>query len=368
MKRLNVPCDSGGYLIFSDQNILCGKLEDLALGERIYYFPLHHNTSIILHKNPLFSLNYKLVDYCYNVTLTAHNSSMLLEPKYDLECFFKIHLPYGNQIELNLFTNFYTKSPINGSILEKSKLTIAADDIDYEYIDLTSTQYITNDDICTGINVRIDDLNAKNWTHCIRGDSLAKKFTFKSVGNSILVHISKIVYDNAMIIDSETDLYDGPPSIYLEYNALPIPEIVSQCAFGWIAIHQFCITAIETALPWKQAESECEKYGGHLASIKSEREQKLIDTLLMNRLVLFYSFSFPFCCEYLMMMELSFCSLPVLALKIALLIGSVHRMKYLKVIFVGQTDFHIHFRIGFQVGWNTITIINNQTMMVRLIH
>lgn len=294
MTRLNVPCDSGGYIIFSDQNVLCGKLEDLAMNERIYYYASHRNTSVVLHKNPLFSLNYKLVDYCYNVTLTSRNDSILLEPKYDLECFFKIHLPYGNQIELDLLTNYYTKLNAGdggGGVIErKSDPTISVDDIDYEYVDLTAPQYLTNRGRCTGISVRIDDPNAnKNWTHCIRGEDDAKKISFKSAGNSIFVYVTKTIRTSDAVdeLDMHVDGHNANrmPSIYFEYNAATIPEIVSQCAFGWIAVHQFCITAMETALPWHQAEDECKGHGGHLASIKSEREQKLIDTLLMNRYV-----------------------------------------------------------------------------------
>lgn len=293
MTRLNVPCDSGGYLIFSDQNVLCGKLEDLAMNERIYYYASHLNTSVILHKNPLFSLNYKLVDYCHNVTLTARNDSILLEPKYDLECAFKIHLPYGNQIELDLLTNYYTNS--NGAVKRKSGPLISVDDIDYEYVDLTTPQYLTSSGRCSGILVRINDPNAaKNWSHCVQGGSDAKKISFKSTGNLLFVYVTNTIFasgagnsEDVSEFDTQTDSLDvnRMPSIYFEYNAVTIPEIVSQCAFGWIAVHQFCITAIETALPWRQAEDECKKRGGHLASIKSEREQKLIDTLLMNRYV-----------------------------------------------------------------------------------
>lgn len=343
IKRLNIPCDSGSFIRLSGHNRLCGKLEDILSNERVYYFPLQQNMSIYLEKNPLFSINFKLVDYCYNVTMTERNSSFLLEPKLDLECYFLVHLPYGNRIELNIIQNLFTKSMGNDSIIRrrvtKTMTTLASsgttattaavaasslmenkaaaavaddaaaaindidtDDVDYEYVDLMLSQLIENVNFCTGIAISISDANDEKWTHCINDDSPARRFQFKSTGNSMLIHVTRIHYD----ADSGggggsgigTDGYDGVfvgtsksntasseniPSIYIEYTALPIPEIVSQCAFGWIAVNQFCISAIEMPLPWKQAEAHCKSLGGHLASIKSEREQRLIDTLLMNR-------------------------------------------------------------------------------------
>lgn len=291
IKRLNVPCDSGRFITLSGHNRLCGKLEDITPNERVYYFPLQQNMSIHLERNPIFSLNFKLVDYCYNVTMATRNHSFLLEPKRDLECYFLVHLPYGNRIELNLIQNLFTKNVSNDSIVMRPNAPndLNLDEIDYEYVDLMLSQYIENINFCTGIAISISDANDEKWSHCINDDSPARKFSFKSTGNSMLIHVNRIYRDDSIIIGDgiskptfANSLY-GQPSVYIEYTALPIPEIVSQCAFGWIAVNQFCITAIEFALPWKHAESHCESLGGHLASIKSEREQKLIDTLLMNR-------------------------------------------------------------------------------------
>lgn len=237
--------------------------------------------------------------------MTTRNNSFLLEPNHDLECYFLIHLPYGNQIELNLFQNFYTKSMNNGSIVERRRLnqdkhTSIIDDIDYEYVDLMLSQYVENVNFCLGIAISISDANDRKWSHCINSDSQAKKISFRSSGNSMLIHVARIYYSGAVGNSTNIDaresvirddinnrnmansLYDTP-SLYIEYTALPVFEIVSQCAFGWIAVNQFCISAIELTLTWKEAESHCQTLGGHLASIKSEREQKIIDTLLMNR-------------------------------------------------------------------------------------
>lgn len=293
-----------------------------------------------LHKNPLFSLTFKLVDYCYNMTLIERNSSILLEPKDVLECYFKIHLPYGNQIELNLYVNLYTKAyNDNGQMTMYSKAddTIVEDGswthIDYDLIDLNTSQIVaaatkkkpakstgagagaasasilsttatTNSRYdCLGIFIQVHDIDTTSWRYCVHGNTMAKRFMLKSSGNSMIVRISKEAFDQHGADNDGSDGYFynrdghsdnhrninkalGKPSVYMEYRALPIAEIVSQCAFGWVAVHQFCITAIENALPWTLAEGECKKLGGHLASIKSEREQRTIDALLLNRYVL----------------------------------------------------------------------------------
>lgn len=299
LTRLNVPCDNGGYIIFTDQSYLCGKLEDLSNNERTYYFPFHQDTNVVLHKSPLFSLTFKLVDYCYNMTLIERNNSILLEPKDALECYFKIHLPYGNQIELNLFVNSYTKTANGDEIVAKHRVagdlaaggksdSVAA--VDSEYVDLNASEFVAKagryGGDCRGIAVQIEDNEMKSWTNCVYGNSPAKRFTFRSTRSSLVIRVSRRSFgaDDFGRGHLDEDLKEmGTPSLYLEYNALPIADIVSQCAFGWVAVHQFCITAVENALPWSLAEAECKKLGGHLASIKSEREQKIIDSLLFNR-------------------------------------------------------------------------------------
>lgn len=267
------------------------------------------------------------------MTLIEQNNSILLEPKDVLECYFKIHLPYGNQIELNLYVNLYTKAyNDNGQMIMYSK----ADDkmvedgswtnIDYELIDLNASQIVAATTMktmkksaltaglsstninrygydCQGIFVQVLDIDTKSWRYCVYGNTVAKRFMLKSTGNSVIVRISRETFlDRQGANNDGSDGYFyrrdepienhrninkalGKPSVFMEYRALPIAEIVSQCAFGWVAVHQFCITAIENALPWTIAEGECKKLGGHLASIKSEREQRTIDALLLNRYV-----------------------------------------------------------------------------------
>lgn len=73
-------------------------------------------------------------------------------------------------------------------------------------------------------------------------------------------------------------------ALRMSYRAEPIESVVGVCEFGWVVLRQFCITALEgVKLPWTQAEVECSRKGGHLASIRSEQDQKILDNLLVNR-------------------------------------------------------------------------------------
>lgn len=288
--------------MLGDQGKLCGKLEDIPSNDRIQYFVSYANASIHLERDPIFSVNYKLVDYCYNVTMTTHNSSIRLQPLHDLECYFKIHLPYGNRIELNVYQNVHK---IRGSMTsnghhedddddndndnddDETRAMPLNDSIESETVDLMSGQYIESVDYCTGIAIRIKETTINDrWAHCIETTDITKKFAFKSTGNALLIYVTRLFYDDFTrgtynANDNQDDNVDA--SVLIEYRAVPIPEIVSQCAFGWIAVNQFCIAPVEQPLPWKEAESHCRSIGGHLASIKSDREQMLIDSLLINR-------------------------------------------------------------------------------------
>lgn len=279
-----------------DRNKLCGKLEDIPTSERIHYFVTYANASVHLERSPIFTINYKLVDYCYNVTLSAHNSSILLQPQRELECYFNIHLPYGNLIELNVYQNdrnVRNSVTPDGHYTEDDRKTILtalndsiAGTIDMERVDLVGSQFTENVDFCSGIAIHVEEpTNTHQWKHCIDASDASKKFAFKSTGNKLMIYVTRLVHGdfNRDIYEQNNQHKHVGVSVHIEYHAVPIPAVVSQCAFGWIALNQFCIAPIGQTLPWKQAERHCRSLGGHLASIKSEREQRIIDTLLMNR-------------------------------------------------------------------------------------
>lgn len=291
LTRLNVPCDGGGFISFNNDlsesynynnkplNQLCGKLEELPINDRTLYLISHKTSSIKIHKNPLFSFSYKLVDYCYNITLTDRNNSFFLQPKETLECYFKIHLPYGNKIILTLITNLKSNKSDLSDLLSDAHHNINNNEI----IDLSApiSDIINNFNIkkCRGMLINIEILDKSDWFHCIEPLSLTKRLTIISKNNKLIIRVVKNLNGD---IYSSTSLNSIMPSLFIEYNAQSIDSIVSQCAFGWISVKQFCISAIEKALTWSEAELDCSVNGGHLASIRSDSEQKIIDKLLLN--------------------------------------------------------------------------------------
>lgn len=249
---------------------MCGKLEELPINDRTFYFVSHKDSSVQIHRNPLFSFSYKLVDYCYNITLTDRNNSFFLQPKETLECYFKIHLPYGNKIVLNLITNLKNQSDSSDFHQNTN-----------EIIDLSApSDIISNFNVkkCRGMLISVE-LDKSDWLHCIEPLSLTKTIKIISKSNKLIIRVVKSINGDIYSSASSDSIM---PSLFIEYNAQSIDSIVSQCAFGWIAAKQFCISAIEKALTWSEAELDCSVQGGHLASIRSDSEQKIIDKLLLN--------------------------------------------------------------------------------------
>lgn len=101
--KLLTTCLFSGHYKSHKQTHLCGKLEELSDNERHIYFPSSHTRPFMhLQGGPIFSISYHFVDYCYNVTFTTRNGSYELKPNGDLQCTFKIFLPYGYRVALKL--------------------------------------------------------------------------------------------------------------------------------------------------------------------------------------------------------------------------------------------------------------------------
>lgn len=266
IKRLNVPCDSNGYVQIANRKKICGKFEDIPLNNRISYFPLQRNTTIYVIKNPTFELQYEFVDYCHNITLSSRNDSILIRPKPKIKCYFRVHVPYGNRINLRLIQNVSDQSS-----------SAQATHQNYD-IDLERSDYTIESTLCSGMEIIVEDLVSTNkWQYCSTNtDNRSKAFTFSSSSNSIAIRLSSLDEVNEKIVINEMP-------ILLEYFSISIPQIVSECLFGWIKINQFCVSVSSIKLTWEQSELFCRNLGGHLASIKSEKEQEIIDNLLKNR-------------------------------------------------------------------------------------
>ncbi|XP_049310178.1 uncharacterized protein LOC105229811 isoform X4 [Bactrocera dorsalis] len=382
LQRLNVPCNSGGYIRFNERTRLCGKLEELNAADRSYHFDVRSHTTVHFHKSPMFSLSYKLVDYCYNITTSNQTGEYYIRPSMRdaVECYFRIHLPYGNRISLTLVTNndsallqpndgiqlnaageqdmfnIYTTEGIqidtkriNLTLLssgsgsskksgaatstmfrraepkasartqaqEQSSYTLRAYNATREHVNKRSTSSLDGflrimeskikefsfaasgkslqgtSDIsnCDGVIVKIFESDSARWSYCINDTNRMQAFLLTSTGNTLNIHLFKatrINYNNNMFMSDpmpnigQNTPITSLPTVYLSYVAQPIVELVSSCDFGWVAIQQFCINAIEVAMSWPDAEEHCVNLGGHLASIRNEQQQQVIHEILFR--------------------------------------------------------------------------------------
>lgn len=288
LTRLNVPCSGGAYLQFSANGNLtqfrshahfrshkpthvCGKLEELPESERRIYFPnsRNHPPFIHLHGGPIFAFTYHLVDYCYNITFTARNATFELKPNAELHCTLKIFLPYGNRVVLRLEIGDPTVSNL---VTQNSLYT-------------QSSETSTTTRLCSGLMVELWD-GSSSWMHCSRNGDAIRNFELESTENRVIMKV--------IVRGTDHNL-----RMRFRYHANPIQEIVQQCSFGWVAVRQFCVTTVENIrMPWQQAELECNRKGGHLASVRSEQAQIIIDNLLLNRSVLYILFPSMFNVKY----------------------------------------------------------------------
>ena len=293
--RFNVPCSNGGFLQFNKSITICGKLEELPESRRILYFKSYANTTWSVFNYPKVYFVYKLVDHCYNITFLERNSSFVIEPTLlALKCHFKIHLPFGNQIELKLRLNG-SKGDEQNFLYNEIKLREGKfnySDLSLDDFSLTNDFSLPNESFgCVGVLVEIINRLNEKWNQCIAQSEASRNFayTLKSSDNVLFVRITKThnTDDNKVsMLDSTKNKFDvngTSPSISLEYSAVPIANIASQCAFGWILVGQFCLSTFNELMTWQSAESYCIDLGGHLASIRSEREQQLLDQMLLNR-------------------------------------------------------------------------------------
>jgi hypothetical protein len=245
--------------------------------------PSCETPSLHLHGNPIFAFTYQLVDYCYNVTLTSRNDTLILKPTEGLHCTFRIHLPYGHRVSLHLQTGErrLLASEDSGHHEHHSGTSQGHfPSAESEDTALTRLSYSDPDPPCPGLLARLWD-GESTWAHCTKEGDPRHDIRMLSRGNrvTLTVVIRQATQQNSL---------DAAhiPALKLWYRAEPINEVVEQCGFGWVSMRQFCVTAVEDPrLPWNEAEMECIRRGGHLISIRSEQMQDLVDSLLVNRYV-----------------------------------------------------------------------------------
>lgn len=128
------------------------------------------------------------------------------------------------------------------------------------------------DTTCDGLLTQLQD-GATAWSHCTKAGDAERQIEIVSRENRVVLSVTvRGAGANAAL------------ALRMSYRAEPIESVVGVCEFGWVVLRQFCITALEgVKLPWTQAEVECSRKGGHLASIRSEQDQKILDNLLVNR-------------------------------------------------------------------------------------
>lgn len=296
--RLNVPCASGGFIRFNDTTTLCGKFEELSDTQRTLYFHSFSSTTVSTFNYPKFNFVYKLVDYCYNITLLDQNGSFVIEPTYSLalKCHFKIHLPFGNGIALKLRHQVAANAPTITKEIQLSRQSLPMRDKEramkyvrnaHNFVELenfmpnaeTSDFLSFEDNACNGILVELMNRMNEKWSEClINSAEKNTDFMLTLPDNVLLIRIAKHITKSTTVnTDSDETL------INLDYAAVPNESIVSQCAFGWILIDQFCIAAFNELLSWQHAENHCNTLGGHLATISNDLHQHFIDNMLLNR-------------------------------------------------------------------------------------
>lgn len=322
LTRLNVPCAGGGYIQFNRTITMCGKLEELPLNRRTLYFHSFANTTLNAFNYPKFNFVYKLVDYCYNITLLDRNSSFVIQPTHlALKCHFKIHLSFGNGIAFRLrldrnaknsTTEAYTTRQIHMSHSSSDSTSDAlrnnaveydafemSTDVDFDNFLPSADKKISMEPSkkCDGILIEIINRMNDKWIECVtQKDTSNILYNLNSSDNVLLIHITKRrqqekLHESSTMATQMNDIshermndeYKVYPIIHLEYTAIPIESIVSQCTFGWILVGHFCLSTFHEPMTWQQAENHCKGLGGHLASIQNDNDQHMIDEMLLNR-------------------------------------------------------------------------------------
>ncbi|XP_071451365.1 uncharacterized protein [Hetaerina americana] len=318
LTRLNVAC-SQGHLQFgpSSRRVFCGKLEEYRPSERqvhlrggrAYLRLVVVATSGAGERRPglspepppprvSFSMRYHPVEPCFNLTLTESNGSLSIpppppsfpslpppfRPRFErVRCTLTLHLPYGYRVRVRLRLAGAAATPVTGASVEAGGRWGVAG----------------GEGACArGVLVGAWE-DAPRWTKCVAPGAVTEE---SSQGNRLVL---RVYWGGA---EEVNELPSTPPHLLLEFAAVGVEAIVGGCGFGWASLERrgpvggggwpldrrkrrrveagagrrwTCVGAMEgQPLPWGAAEAECARLGGHLASVRSEEEQALLDLLL----------------------------------------------------------------------------------------
>lgn len=128
--------------------------------------------------------------------------------------------------------------------------------------------------LCRGMQLTLQNADSI-WRHCSQPGDPLKSVQIVSKNNSVTLNISIAAKRNSSAMWLKVWWMDKA-----------VDEIVGHCDYGWVLSGDFCISAVrETKRAWRQAEAECVRLGGHLASVLNERQQQILDRTLINAYV-----------------------------------------------------------------------------------
>uniref|UniRef100_A0A8D8UV33 Cubilin n=1 Tax=Cacopsylla melanoneura TaxID=428564 RepID=A0A8D8UV33_9HEMI len=249
----------------SSTNKICGKLEEINENDREFYFSPNagqYSPQLLITGECVFSLTYHFVDHCYNTSITQFNESVVLYTSNGLlQCNFYILQQYGYKINLTILV--WSQNETND---------IPSFDNDTMTNPLLSNDTsgpLSSDSECNGLLIRMFETGTSTLGKCIQNNETSTKLNIVSRENKIQL---KILAKNFI-----------HKWIHIIYETLAIDHIVQNCNLGSIAVRQFCLQLVDSIkLSWPEAESECVKRAGHLASIRSAYTQSMIDKMLLS--------------------------------------------------------------------------------------